>query len=264
MAESAPAYFVSDLHLFSRRSNGDRHAAAIHERARVAREFVLGGDLFDFRWTTRPTISDAVRHAARWLEHLAAENPHCRFHVLLGNHDHRRDYCDQLDKLSRRRENFAWQPFVLRMGKAVFLHGDAADRGATPNRLTERRSHAEHHRKKGRLANLMYDVAISGRLHNVVARAANRRRKVARRISAYLDAVGHGRESGVEHVYFGHTHVPLTDFQHGGLTFHNPGATIKGVGFRIVPVKGSQDEAERPTRSTTPVTASLQARSASK
>jgi UDP-2,3-diacylglucosamine hydrolase len=50
----------------------------------------------------------------------------------------------------------------------------------------------------------------------------------------YIDQIGHGPASGVEHVYFGHTHRELNNYRYGGVSFHNGGAPMHGVPFRIV------------------------------
>ena len=80
--------FVSDLHLFARRSEAPRYAEAIRTAARRSAVLVLGGDIFDFSWSTLPTVEDTVEAAFHWLQHLAAEHPHCQIHYLLGNHDY--------------------------------------------------------------------------------------------------------------------------------------------------------------------------------
>ena len=70
-------------------------------------------------------------------------------------------------------------------------------------------------------------IALAGKV-------AHPRRRVVHRILGYLDRIGQSREQGVEHVYFGHTHDALEHYRHGGVTFHNPGAPIAGLQFRIV------------------------------
>ena len=44
-------FFVSDLHLFANRSNAHRYLEEIARAASRAEVFVLGGDIFDFRWS---------------------------------------------------------------------------------------------------------------------------------------------------------------------------------------------------------------------
>src|SRR5256885_311664 len=129
-------YFLSDLHLLSRRSRADLHVPAIHAAAGRANAFILGGDIFDFRWSTLPSADEAVKHAIRWLDDLVASHPRCEFHFIQGYHD---------------------------------------------------------------------------RIH-------------------------HGPASGVQHVYFGHTHDALTNYRYRGVTFHNPGSPMPGLQFRILEV----------------------------
>ena len=59
-------------------------------------------------------------------------------------------------------------------------------------------------------------------------------RLVVRRILRYLRAIGHGPETGLRHVCFGHTHVPLSGYRYEGVQFHNGGAPIRGVPFQIM------------------------------
>jgi UDP-2,3-diacylglucosamine hydrolase len=77
-------------------------------------------------------------------------------------------------------------------------------------------------------------MVIQARLHKLAGHLANPQSKVAARIAAYLEDVGHTPRNGLRHVYFGHTHVAMSNFQFSGLTFHNGGAPIKGLDFRII------------------------------
>ena len=44
------------------------------------------------------------------------------------------------------------------------------------------------------------------------------------------------RSGGTEQVYFGHTHESLASYRQSDVLFHNPGAPIRGLDFRIVEV----------------------------
>ena len=44
-----PTYFVSDLHLFCRRFDGERFWNRLFDIAKRAAAVVLGGDIFEFR-----------------------------------------------------------------------------------------------------------------------------------------------------------------------------------------------------------------------
>jgi UDP-2,3-diacylglucosamine hydrolase len=36
----------------------------------------------------------------------------------------------------------------------------------------------------------------------------------------------------IDHCYFGHTHLPFTDYSHDGVFFHNTGSAIKDMEFQ--------------------------------
>jgi UDP-2,3-diacylglucosamine hydrolase len=228
----ARAAFVSDLHLFARRSRAERHLPALRNAAREVDHFILGGDIFDFRWSTlapHATIDSAIS----WLRDLTREAPQCRFHFLLGNHDDHRELVARLPGLQEELPNFHWQRFYLRLGDAMFLHGDAADRKLTADRLARRRERFRHH-TCAPWRHDAYNWLLKARLDQLLCRAVHPRKLVVRRLVAYLRDIGHGPEQGVQSVYFGHTHRELNGYQHAGLVFHNGGAPIGSSRFRIL------------------------------
>lgn len=227
------ACFVSDLHLFANRSRGEKHMQAIRHKARESEHCILGGDIFDFKWSTLPSTAATVEAALHWLHELAHYAPECRFHFLLGNHDHHPDLIRQLPGLAGDVRNFDWEEFYLRLGNTIFLHGDVADRKMTAARL-ERKRQRFRHRRRNRMQHRAYDVLVQTQVHSVLPRAVYPKRIVARRILNYLRDIGHGPENGVRHVYFGHTHRAVNGYQHDGLAFHNGGAPIGKSAFRIL------------------------------
>jgi UDP-2,3-diacylglucosamine hydrolase len=230
-------YFVSDLHLFSRRSLAARHEPAMHLASSRARQFVLGGDIFDFRWSTLGSTEATVQAAVRWLDNLVASHSRCDFHFVLGNHDCNRRFVAALETYSATRPNLTVHPYYLRLGRSIFLHGDVADRPRMcPQRLHRRRQRWARDERRGALRHMLYDLAMQAHLHRVVGQVAHPKRRVAQRILGYLQRIGHGPGSGLANVYFGHTHAALADYRHGGLAFHNGGAPMPGLNFRIVEV----------------------------
>jgi UDP-2,3-diacylglucosamine pyrophosphatase LpxH len=230
-------YFVSDLHLCSRRSRAALHVPAIHAAASRAGAFILGGDIFDFRWSTLPTADETVRHAIRWLDDLVASHPQCDFHFIQGNHDCNRRFVSALETYSATRPNLSIHPYLLQQGKNVFLHGDVADRPAmSQQRLVKRREHWSRDEVRGPMRHVLYDLAVTARLHRIAGKVAHPRRRVVHRILGYLNRIHHGPESGAEHVYFGHTHDALQNYRYRGLTFHNPGSPMPGLAFGIIEV----------------------------
>ena len=136
-------YFVSDLHLFANRSNAHRYLEEIARTASRAEAFVLGGDIFDFRWARIPTHR-AVDRAIGWLLELTSACPQCHFHLVLGNHDYHQSLIDRLVELEKQVRNLSWHRYYVRLGSSVFLHGDVADKqmdapaGGGPGRVARR------------------------------------------------------------------------------------------------------------------------------
>ena len=226
--------FISDLHLFANRSSGQDHLDRIRNAARQADHCILGGDIFDFKWSTLGSAQKTIDAAVDWLHDLCTQAPESRVQLLLGNHDYHREFINRLPDLAKDVHNFEWHRFYLRLGDAVFLHGDVADRRMTAEKLASRREKWMSHRQRGRFHSRAYDLVVKSRVHLLVPRAVYPRRLVARRILAYLEDIGQCPGNGVRQVCFGHTHLPVTDYRYGGLCFHNGGAPIGTKRFRIL------------------------------
>jgi UDP-2,3-diacylglucosamine pyrophosphatase LpxH len=227
-------YFVSDLHLFCRRFDGERFWNRLLELSKHANTVVLGGDIFDFRWTTLPTVEHSGREAIQMLTSLVRKNRECEFHYVLGNHDHHQSFIRRLERLAGDESNLSRHPYYLRLGGSLFLHGDVAARPMGPKQLENKRRRWLPVRKQGRLANWAYDASVRVGFHRLAYRLAYPSKTAARRILVYLNQIGQGPAAGVTHVYFGHTHLAMSDFEHDGLRFHNCGAPIRGSAFRIL------------------------------
>jgi len=228
------SYFVSDLHMFSRRSQSHLHEDEILALAADAHTFVLGGDIFDFRWSTLPSVAATVDASIEWLERLVGENGHCKFHFVLGNHDSNQRFVERLGGLSQAATNLEWHEYYVRLGQSMFLHGDVADRRMTQRKLIESRTRWQEDEQRSPIRHLLYDSVVHLRLHKIAATCIHRPRRVAKRILVYLEDIGHGPASGLQDVYFGHTHAPMSEFEYAGLKFHNGGAPINGLDFRIL------------------------------
>ena len=236
MSNMGKCFFVSDLHLFANRSNGHRYLDRITQAASRAEVFVLGGDIFDFRWAGIPTRR-AVDRAVHWLAELTRACPQCHFHLVLGNHDYHQTMIDRLADVEKRIANLSWHRYYVRLGNSVFLHGDVADKEMDARLLAEAREEWLYARRRGPFLSMLYDVVVLTRLHKPFPRLVYAKRIVVRRIFNYLESIGEGPGNGVRNVYFGHTHRRLSGYRYRGLTFHNGGAPIKGVKFRILEAK---------------------------
>ncbi len=234
---SNQTYFVSDLHLFSQRSLAAKHHAALHAAASSARTFIFGGDIFDFRWSTYRCAKATTSAAIDWLHAIVSRHSNCNFHFILGNHDSNIRFVSALSQYASKQDNLQMHPYHLQQDDSVFLHGDAADkRHMSPEDLALHRKQWEHDETRGKAANLLYDLAVTARLHKVASRLVHPQKRVADRLARHLHAQGLSPKSGLRHVFFGHTHAALDHYHHAGLVFHNGGAPIAGLPFRIVDV----------------------------
>ena len=232
------AVVVSDLHMFSRRSEFHSHLDAIHSAARDADLFIFNGDTFDFKWTVLPSVLQTVEAAVLWLQELCEQHRDTRFHFILGNHDNLQLFIDELSQLSLQTENLAWHPYYLRIGDVAFLHGDVSDRLMDAAALERSRENWLHDTKvRHPVYHNIYDAVMLTGVHKVIQRVVYPKKRVARRIVNYLEDVGLGRVDGIKHVYFGHTHGAMRDFEHQGMYFHNPGTPMRGMDFQILEVE---------------------------
>ncbi len=228
-------YFVADLHLFANRSKASRYLLDMIAAAAEAEDFVLGGDIFDFRWARTKNHRQTVDKALAWLKDLVRPCPRCHFHFVLGNHDFHQTLMDRLADLARDLPNFSWNCYYVRLGNSIFLHGDVADRkNHNAETLAAARDQWLDARRRGPFLSGLYDVVVLTRLHKPLPRLVYAKRVVARRILSYLKQIGQGPAAGVRNVYFGHTHKHMTNYEYGGLIFHSGGAPIKGLEFHIL------------------------------
>lgn len=225
---------VSDLHLFSRRSRAHVHHPSILDAARRSRRLVLAGDIVDFRWSNVGSADSTADAAIDWLGGILDDNEEGDVEYVLGNHDHVPELVERLEALAAECPRFRWHPYHLRIGNAVFLHGDVSNPRMSRDRLHAFRESFGAHERPAGSSDQLYELVVALRLHVVSARLLYPRAKVMRRISRYLDEVGDELGEGVRNVYFGHTHLALSGEEYGGKRFHNCGAPIRGLEFQIL------------------------------
>lgn len=120
---SQKAFFLSDLHLFAKRSNAEAIRPALLRAAEEGQHIVLGGDIFDFRWSHWQDPATTLRQSIRWLEELITRCDSCQIHYLLGNHDASQAFVEELENLSQVHANLEWHPHWMRLQDCVFLQG---------------------------------------------------------------------------------------------------------------------------------------------
>ena len=226
MSPPAPSRRVavaSDLHLFARRTRGHDLLGPLTEAAARTGTLVLAGDIVDVRWSTLGGPEATARATDAWLRDVIAGAPSAEVHYVLGNHDDTPEIRGALGALSGAEERFSWHPHHLRLGSALFVHGDV-DRPRSSN----------HGPNPGPARERAYAAAIALHLHRAAAAIAFPHRAVLRGLHRYADRLEASGGETIRDVFFGHTHRPMERASYRGRRYHNGGAPIDGVAFRII------------------------------
>jgi UDP-2,3-diacylglucosamine hydrolase len=203
----------------------------LHLAAAEADLCVLNGDIFDFQWSVYPDLGESLACVESWIERLVSRHQHCQFVFLMGNHDSLPAYGDLLDALAGTHDNLAWEPFHLKLGSKVFLHGDVGSSSHSPEALAAYRQRWHGPRRRP-WVHAVYLACTRLGIPRLIHECTPVRRYAAD-VVAYLKAELGPGFTEIHDVYFGHSHKPVTDYQWQGLRFHNTGATIHGVRSRI-------------------------------
>lgn len=228
---------LSDLHLFSGRSEGYARMQSLQSVLGTVQILVLNGDIFDLRWSTLRDPQKTITAAVDWLGTLADKLPQCEIHFLLGNHDCCRKFAGELNRLAVTQPRFYWHEYFLRLGNALFLHGDCTHRPMNQCGLDEFRELWRGEWQRGGLLTAGYRwvdrLGITRRVHEWHFP----RQKTVERIAFYLDDACAGWRQSTRHCYFGHTHLPFANYEINGVNFHNTGSAIRGMKFNPIMFK---------------------------
>jgi UDP-2,3-diacylglucosamine pyrophosphatase LpxH len=234
---------ISDLHLFARRSEGEALLPGFNEEIAGADVLVLNGDIFDFNWSQLPTEEVSIAVALQWLRELADGFSGEKIHYILGNHDCLWTFRDSLDELARQVPVLEWHEHRLQLGRALFLHGDCANRKMDGAALARKREDWSRERPRTRVHSAMYGVVdvlgLSRRFHQCYFPQG----KTVKRVAHHLDQVMPDWRREVDDCFFGHTHRPFRDHRLDGVRFHNTGSGIRGMGFQPLSFDVSEDTA---------------------
>ena len=223
---------VSDLHLFARRSEGAAFLTSLENKLAATDVFVLNGDTFDFRWIAPTDREKAFAAATDDLHTLLHRHPQCTIHFILGNHDCLLGFQRALTELAATEPRFQWHPWQLRLGSAMFLHGDCAEANMDTAELQRRRAPWEQGRQRGRIASYGCRLAEGLGLKRQLHEWCFPQQRTLQRITHYLDRACPGWRQEVRDCYFGHTHLPFSGPAHEGIAFHNTGSAMPpGLGF---------------------------------
>jgi UDP-2,3-diacylglucosamine pyrophosphatase LpxH len=224
VATASGGVFVSDLHLFSPRSDADYIPAELAATSSDDRCIVLGGDIFDFRWSIRGSHELTLAAAVHWLEELLERTGLAHIRFIPGNHDSHPEFLQLLTQLSQREPRFEWYEHHFQLGNTLFLHGDILD---ARGNLSSYREKFHHEHPQTGFKHTLYDGVVALRLHKLVPLLRHRPKLTCQRLLGLVDSLPPVSERPVERVYFGHTHAPIFGHEARGIRFFNPGAALK-------------------------------------
>ena len=225
--------FVSDLHLFSPRSAGERTRRQLVDFSDPEQCIVLGGDIFDFRWSDKGSHLATLDAAQGWIEDLLATTGDSQIIFLPGNHDCHPDFLRRLAEIAQHDHRFRWRDHHVQIGDSLFLHGDILDAKGNWGGLDRYRLKFHHGRPQTRVAHRAYDVAVGMRMHKLVPLVRHPPRMTCERLWGLVHGIATGGSTPVKRVYFGHTHVPISALECNDVQFFNPGAALKHMRPRI-------------------------------
>lgn len=220
-------FVISDLHIFSCVSLYAKHLPMLEDAAGRHKVVVLNGDTFDFKRSRFSTNAETSQEAVRWLASLCLRHPATTFYFLIGNHDCNREFVEELRLLEKRCVNLHVADPVLQIGSCLFVHGDVCDLRAGETslaRLRERYSVQERS-----LGSIIFAQLVTHLRANIVEYVRHPRQALCQKIVSYLQATHPEKLASAERIYFGHTHVPFTDYAFAGLRFSNTGSAIRGL-----------------------------------
>ncbi len=225
-------FVISDLHIFSRRSNANDILNSMHMQVKDADFLVLNGDIFDFEWTTLESIDKTIFEAVKWLGDLSFQYPDCCIYYILGNHDSLEPFAVLIRKMTHKLTNLKVINTHLVLGSHLFIHGDLPLARKNPwvrslKKKVSKRNHFFH---------ICYEYAVKFNLHKIVYSYFSPE-YCSDRIFKALQKYPENFLEQIEHIYFGHTHLPFTEYPHKNYLFHNTGSAINGMGNNLIEVQ---------------------------
>jgi hypothetical protein len=231
---------TSDLHMLSLRSTFPRYAQELQRAISESQVFVWNGDIFDFRWSTKRTLSESISAAIFFLRQQLECHPHCTMHYVLGNHDCHPAFVAALHELSHAQPKLKVHLSHLRIGSSIFLHGDAVHcpQGLAELEIYRTRFHENHSRSY--LLGAAYSLVSASRVQRLTS-LLHTKQKLARNILQYLEHELGAELQLIKSIYFGHTHLQNPGFNFQGRGFYNSGGMLRGVRHRLFLLNSSEE-----------------------
>lgn len=138
-----------------------------------------------------------------------------------------------LQKLTEALPNFEWHPSHARIGDNLFLHGDVTNwRYPSAEKLEKFRAFYDQKIHRGALMNFLASLSTKLGLHRLETHLQHKE-SLCRKILYYFEREAPEAIKGIRNIYFGHTHVPFSNFKYREILFHNTGAAEKGCESRL-------------------------------
>lgn len=234
MQEAEPGrrgVFVSDLHVFSGRSVAESLGSEVQQRYPQANLLVLGGDIFDFKWSSMSGAGTLLA-AEHWLEGLLNQWDG-EVVYLAGNHDCLPQFMDVLREVESHNDRFTWHDHQVQFGDSVFLHGDVLDAGQDVSKLGAYRDKFHPTSNQSKLSRQAYSAIVAMRIHRMAPKLRHRKIMTCLKLQGILPQLV-DRPQEIRRVFYGHTHVAVPGSEVNGVKFYNPGAAIRHVAFHPV------------------------------
>lgn len=228
---SLKGVFVSDLHVFSGRSVGESLPNQLPKAFPDANLLVLGGDIFDFKWSHLGETGTLVA-AERWLLSVL-EEWQGKVMFLAGNHDCLPKFLDVMQNVAHRCDRFSWHDHHVQLGDALFLHGDVLDAGSHVSMLADYRYKFHPTCNQTTLSRRAYSAIVAMRLHRMAPKLRHRQLQTCQKLYNFLPQLVETPKQ-VRRVFYGHTHVSMAGCEFQGVQFFNPGAAVRHIAFRPI------------------------------
>ncbi len=223
--------FVSDLHVFSGRSKAESLPSELQVSYPESNLLVLGGDIFDFKWSSLGESGTLVA-AEKWLL-ILLDQWRGEVVFLAGNHDCSPKFFGILSEISSRDERFTWHRHHLQLGDSVFLHGDVLDAGHDLSMLDSYRDRFHPQSNQSNLSRRAYGAIVAMRIHRMAPKFRHRELQTCQKLLRLLPQLVN-TPSKVRRVFFGHTHVAVAGRELHGVKFYNPGAAVRHITFKPI------------------------------
>ena len=228
---SQKGVFVSDLHVFSGRSVGESLPKELPLAFPDASLLVLGGDIFDFKWSHLGE-SGTLLAAEKWLMTML-EQWQGKVMFLAGNHDCLPKFFDVMNDVANRCDRFSWHDHHVQLGDALFLHGDVLDAGNHVSMLADYRYKFHPTSSQTALSRRAYSAIVAMRLHRMAPKLRHRQVQTCQKLYNFLPQLVETPKL-VRRVFYGHTHVSVAGCEFQGVQFFNPGAAVRHIAFRPI------------------------------